>query len=183
VPFDDAGGLASLSCAADDTCVAVSRSGYLTTYGEPTPTATPTPTPTATATATATASATATPTTTPAATASPLPTASPVPGPSATPAPAAPLATLRSAKAGRRAVVATVRCAGDPQAQCALTFTLRAGSTTVGRANLTLRGGTSRTVTIKLNAAGRRRLKVKLKVQLKVATAQRTIATRRLTLR
>ena len=70
-----------------------------------------------------------------------------------------------------------------------LTFTLVAGKKTVGTARLTLAGGASRTVTVKLNASGKKQLKraKKLAVQLKatttVAAVQRTFATRRLTLR
>ena len=50
-------------------------------------------------------------------------------------------------------------------------LTLTAGKRTVGTAKVSLAGGARRTVTVKLNAAGRKQLlKKKLKVQLKVTT-------------
>ena len=64
-----------------------------------------------------------------------------------------------------------------------------AANQTVGTGKLTLAGGASRTVTVKLNADGRKRLKRarKLRVQLKaamtVAGRQRGFATKTLTLR
>jgi hypothetical protein len=70
-----------------------------------------------------------------------------------------------------------------------LTFALVAGKQTVGTGKVTLAGGTSRTVTVKLDDAGRKRLKRarKLRVQFKaamtVADRQRGLATRTLTLR
>ena len=70
-----------------------------------------------------------------------------------------------------------------------MTFTLLAGKKTVGTAKLSLAAGTSRTVTVKLNAAGRSALKKakKLSVQLKagqvVAGKSQTLASKKLTLR
>jgi hypothetical protein len=162
-----------ISCPSPAFCAAVSSSGDLVTYAEPAPTPTATPTATASPTATATASPvpTATATAPPAATATSAATAQP-----------SPVASLRAAKAAKRAVVATVRCAGG---RCPVTFTLLARRRTVGSAKLTLAAGTSRTVRVKLNAAGRRQLaKAKrLRVKLRVATPQRVIATKTLTLR
>jgi hypothetical protein len=70
-----------------------------------------------------------------------------------------------------------------------LTFKLVANKKTVGTAKLTLAAGRSKTVTVKLNAAGKKALKKarKLSVQLVVAQTtngkQRTLVTKKLTLR
>jgi hypothetical protein len=179
MPIDAADGLRSISCATDDNCVAIDGTGHLTTYGEAETTPTPTTTPEATETAT--------PEPTPSATATPLPTvaamatASPTPTPSRL-APTTPV--LRSAKGGKGAVAAVVACTGSPGGRCNVKLTLTAGKRTVGTATVSLSGGTRRTVTVRLNAAGRKLLrKQRLKVQLRVTTGQRTVATKQLTLR
>ena len=103
--------------------------------------------------------------------------------------PANPVASLGAVRAARRAVKVAARCKGDSRARCVLTFALVAGKQPVGTGKLTLAGGASRTVTVKLNDDGRKRLKrarklrVQLKAAMRVAGRQRGFATRTLTLR
>jgi hypothetical protein len=188
VPVGDDMALQVVACPAPGTCTAVGRDGVVATLAggkwtrgviagaKSIPTL-------SCPTATATPSATATPTAFPEVLRAPDPTATP------STRPANPVASLGVVRAARRAVWAAAKCTGDARTRCVLTLALVAGKQAVGTRRLTLAGGASRTVTVKLNAHGRKRLKRarKLRVQLRaamtIAGRRRGFATRRLTLR
>ncbi len=122
------------------------------------PTATPTVTPTVTATPTveATPTATATPDTR-----TPLPAPSATPTPTPQPGPVVSTAVRPRVKAAGKAVKVTLSCPAG--ATCsgtvALQVTVKRKAVSVGKATFSLTGGQSRTLTVKLNAAGAKRLR------------------------
>jgi hypothetical protein len=121
------------------------------------------------------------------------PAPAPQPAPGANPvAPAPPLRAaaararvIRAPAFKRRAIAFTVGCVSGA---CRLTTTVTSGRTTVGRVPaLTLAAGGRRTVTVRLNAAGRRllarRARLAVTVTITLDGAARPLARTRLTLR
>ncbi len=98
--------------------------------------------------------------------------------------PAVPIATATAtAKAGKLKVSGTtlkvpLRC--GKAAKCAVSLRLTSKKTVLGKAKATLKAGQKKTVTLKLNKAGKRKLKKsrRLKAKLKITLGGKTVATR-----
>jgi hypothetical protein len=65
-----------------------------------------------------------------------------------------------------------VSCQGDAGGRCAVTIKLRKGNAVLGSKALTLTAGKSKTVTVSLNPAGKRRLKHQHPLTLTLLVAQ-----------
>ncbi|WP_028062941.1 hypothetical protein [Solirubrobacter soli] len=129
--------------------------------GDPTPQPQPTPTP---------------------APATPAP-ATPTTTPTQTPAVATRVQLVRAPRARGRAITFTLRCVSGT---CRPAATLSAGRRTVGRARaFSLAPGATRTVTVRLDARGRRLLarRHRLSVTVRITTGNALVATRRVTVR